>query len=221
VAAVGTYYALHSEHHVMPAEPADAGAEPLPGGVAADASDQTPPMQLPSEQDGLPVSEPGTPKPLYTPADQNYTPIEAPSDQSGPVTLPGTSSEPIAAGSALDVDPQTGTVTPKSRSEAESVLEAERQGFVRNPRRPDLARGEPNLDFVVDNGYADIKTPISPAMRPLSVQALDIASKVQTYDPNVTVIIDLKNLSPAEKVEFQTELGKAGGVTSQVEFVNI
>ena len=34
------------------------------------------------------------------------------------------------------------------------------EGLVANACCPNLADGQPNLDFIVDGGYADIKTPV-------------------------------------------------------------
>ena len=120
----------------------------------------------------------------------------------------------------LEKDPQTGSVNPKSRSEAKSILQAEAEGLVLNPRRPNLDGGEPNLDFVIDGGYADIKTPVSPSFRAIDRQAQDIARSVQVYDANVWVIIDLKNLSPVDKGLFITELQMAGTNMTNVRFIN-
>jgi hypothetical protein len=120
----------------------------------------------------------------------------------------------------LERDPQTGTVNAKSKSEAESILQAEREGLVKNARRPDLSKGEPNLDFVVDGGYADIKTPVDPSFRAISQQAQDVAGHVQVYDADVQVIVDLKNLSPADKQLFVTDLQNSGANMNNVKFLN-
>jgi hypothetical protein len=120
----------------------------------------------------------------------------------------------------LSKDPQTGQVNPKSISEAQTILQAEEEGLVKNPRRPNLSKGEPNLDFAVENGYADIKTPIRPQYRLLEVQAIDIATKTKLYSSDVKVIIDLKNLSPIEKVSFKNLLINEGVNMETIEFIN-
>ncbi len=119
----------------------------------------------------------------------------------------------------LSINPQTGKIDSKSLSEAQTILQAEQKGLVKNARRPDLKNGEPNLDFIIDGGYAEIKTPFDPAKaKPLSEQAKDIAKKI--YDPNVSVIIDLKNLNPAQKAQFKTDLVSAGAKIEKVKFLN-
>lgn len=64
----------------------------------------------------------------------------------------------------LSRDPQNGKINPKSISEAAIITQAEEAGLVNNPRRPDVSRGEPNLDFAVDGPepykYCDVKTPV-------------------------------------------------------------
>ena len=46
-------------------------------------------------------------------------------------------------------DPQTGKPNPKSISEAMSMKQAIENGLYKNAMRPDLKKGEPNLDFKV------------------------------------------------------------------------
>ena len=50
----------------------------------------------------------------------------------------------------LSRDPQIGEVNSKGIQEAEAILQAERAGVVERPTRPDLSRGEPNLDYKVE-----------------------------------------------------------------------
>ena len=127
----------------------------------------------------------------------------------------------------LSLDPQTKTPNPKSREEARSILQAEDQGLIQGyARRPDLSKGEPNLDFVLDDangktmGYADIKTPVDPQLNPIVDQASDIAGKIGLYDPDVKVIIELKNLSLADKAIFKAELVKNGADIIKIIFLN-
>jgi hypothetical protein len=127
----------------------------------------------------------------------------------------------------LAKDPQTGKPNPKSRSEAESILQAEREGVttvtgeqVKNARRPDLSKGEPNLDFVVDGGYVDVKTPVNPDYRPLSTQASEIAAKANNYPPDVTTVVDLRNLSGTQKADFMQALDAAGADNSKIRILN-
>jgi len=132
----------------------------------------------------------------------------------------GISAEMQQRQAQLAKDPQTGTVNAKSQSEAQSILQAESEGLVKNARRPNLANGEPNLDFVIDGGYADIKTPINPSLRSIGQQAQDIAGHIQAYSADVKVIIDLKNLSPADRSLFITDLQNSGANMTNVIFLN-
>jgi hypothetical protein len=104
-------------------------------------------------------------------------------------------------------------------SEADSILQAETEGkVVGEARRTDPALGEPDLDFrMVDPasnkplGYVDIKTPVTASTSPIPEQAFNIAKKIKRYDPDVEVIVDLKNLGP-DKANFVAELAKNGVV---------
>lgn len=149
----------------------------------------------------------------------------APSKSTPPPTKPKTSPEPAAAPpktrlEELSIDPQTGEINLKSQSEARTILQAEQEGLVKNARRPDLRMREPNLDFKIDGGYADIKTPINPNRRTLLEQAKDMAKKINAYDSDVTVIIDLKNLDAVQKAQFKTELVNAGAKMGKIKFLN-
>jgi hypothetical protein len=120
----------------------------------------------------------------------------------------------------LAQDPQTKRTLPKSIEEAEAVLEAEKKGFTKGARRPDLSKGEPNLDFVVDDGHVEIKTPRPIPQRSLEIQALDIAEKAKLYDARVKVIVNLKHLNAAQKAQFKTDLLAHKVDMKRLEFVN-
>jgi hypothetical protein len=120
---------------------------------------------------------------------------------------------------ALSIDPQTKRVLPKSAEEAGAILEAEEKGIVQNARRPDLDKGEPNLDFKVDGGYAEMKTPRPHPTNPLSEQAKGIANKSKLYDDDVKVIVNLQRLDTAQKAQFKADLAKEGADMSKISFV--
>jgi hypothetical protein len=120
----------------------------------------------------------------------------------------------------LSTDPQTKKINPKSSSEAESILQAEKEGIVSGARRPNLERGEPNIDFKTNEGWADVKTPVDPSKNPVDVQARDIADKVGSYDKEVTVIVDLKNLNAAQKADFLSHLSQSGADMGKVKILN-
>jgi len=123
-------------------------------------------------------------------------------------------------------DPQTGKSNPKSVSEADSMKKALEDGHYVDARRPDLSQGEPNLDFKVTRndgteGWLDVKTPIDPNIRGISDQAADISRKIDLYDDNIDVLVDLKNIPKGMHDQFKSELNnlvdpsKIGNVTFQ------
>ncbi len=123
-------------------------------------------------------------------------------------------------------DPQTNKPNPKSIGEADAILDAEKAGKIDpgSARRPDLALGEPNLDFHATRngkpGYVDVKTPDPNYPRPLLDQAQDIATKSTLYDKDVTVLVDMKHVPSAQKQAFKNDLGTSGADLSKIEFVN-
>jgi len=113
--------------------------------------------------------------------------------------------------------------------EAKSILQAEKLGYVKNVRRPVLTAGEANLDFVQDlaNGskkYLDVKTPVSPNLRPIQTQVEDVLSKGAKYPSDVDVIVDLKFLNKEEgntfKNSFNLFASSKGYDTKKYIFIN-
>jgi len=101
-------------------------------------------------------------------------------------------------------DPQTGKPNPKSISEAMSMKPAIDNGLYKNAMRPDLKKGEPNLDFkVIQNddsfGWLDIKTPIAPIFNSVSYQARAIAEKTNLYNGNTEVLRNVHEITSATK----------------------
>jgi hypothetical protein len=128
-----------------------------------------------------------------------------------------------------ELSQEKGKSTAKNRSEADTVLQAEDEGLLKGkPRRPDLKAGEPDHDFALEGengkvvGYAEIKTPVSPRLNPIANQASDIAGKIQLYPPdgNLQIIVDLKNLDPADKLTFLDALKANGLDVSKVTILN-
>lgn len=114
-----------------------------------------------------------------------------------------------------------GKITSKGESEADTILQAKRESSLQGvPRRPDLRAGEPDHDFVLENsggkivGYAEIKTPVNPSLRPITVQADDVAKSILRYPKaeNLQIIVDLKNLDATSQAQFLDAL-EAGGVS--------
>ena len=114
-----------------------------------------------------------------------------------------------------------GKITSKGESEADTILQTEREGSLQGvPRRPDLKASEPDHDFILEDnggkivGYAEIKTPVNPSLRPITVQANDVARSILRYPKteNLQVIVDLKNLDATSQAQFLDAL-EAGGVS--------
>lgn len=83
-----------------------------------------------------------------------------------------------------------------------------------------MRAGKPDHDFVLENsggkivGYAEIKTPVNPSLRPITVQADDVAKSILRYPKaeNLQIIVDLKNLDATSQAQFLDAL-EAGGVS--------
>ena len=107
----------------------------------------------------------------------------------------------------LSIDPQTGEKNPKSISEADSILQAENEGLVVCARRPDLSKGEPNLDFVIDGPepykFSDVKTSVNRGNLESQAQSIGKKSFLQKGGKDdVLHIVDLKNVPQVDKAEF-------------------
>jgi hypothetical protein len=125
---------------------------------------------------------------------------------------------------------EKGKVTPKGRSEADTVLQAIGEGKVRapgEPRRINLDAREPDHDFAMEKdgkvtGYVEIKTPVAPRLRPVATQAAEIASKISELRPdtNLQILVDLKNLETADKGVFLQALIDNGLDLTTVTILN-
>jgi hypothetical protein len=86
-----------------------------------------------------------------------------------------------------------------------SILRAEQEEAVKNPRRPDLSKGEPYK-------WADVKQPIEPDSRPnssLERQASGVGKSIlkqKAGAKDVLHVVDLKNIPPESKVLFDQPL---------------
>jgi len=125
----------------------------------------------------------------------------------------------------LSTDPQTGKKNPKSIDEAETILQAEKERYVENAKRPDLKKREPNLDFKIDGPppykWADVKTPINRG--DLTVMATGIGEKIilqKAGASDVLHIVELKNIPRAEKSAFKANVIKATGSSNGIVFIN-
>lgn len=174
-----------------------------------------------------PVWEPETPKPGVSTPQQTVqfeqptpgtTQIHAAEATPQPATPTLTYDEKVRV---LEIDPNTGTVSDKSKKEAETILQAEQEGLVENPKRPDPLN-DPDFDFRVDGGFAEIKRPVSSSLRDLEDQASDIAGHILGYGlrENLKIIIDLRELTLREKDEFLDLLSKLLTDYSGIDFLN-
>ena len=125
----------------------------------------------------------------------------------------------------LSKDPQTGTENAKSIGEAEAIIQAENEGLVNKAKRPDLKKGDPNLDFKIEGPppykWADVKTPVNRGN--LASQAEGIGNKTvlqKAGASDVLHVIDLKNIPAAEKPTFKADVIKAAGSPDGIVFIN-
>jgi hypothetical protein len=131
---------------------------------------------------------------------------------------------------SLARDPQTGEMNPKSISEAESIMQAEDKKIVIDAERPNLTKGEPNLDFKIKGPepyrYCDVKTPIEPGRFPktsITDQAGKIARNIKTQkagSSDVLHIVDLKNVPSADRAVFKAEVLNRLDSEQGVQFIN-
>jgi hypothetical protein len=128
----------------------------------------------------------------------------------------------------LSKDPQTGKENEKSINEKDGILQAEREGFVKNAKRPNLEKGDPNLDFKVDGPppfkFADVKTPVNRGNLTAQAEGIGEKSFLQKGGTNdVLHVIDLKNIPTAEKAAFEANVikaAKATGSSDGIVFIN-
>lgn len=120
----------------------------------------------------------------------------------------------------LRKDPQSKKPNVKSEREAEAILQAEQEyPEIKNARRPDLSKGEPNIDFKTDDGWIDVKSAEPRPQRTLAQQAQDIADKSKLYDPDVKLLVDINNVPASERAAFIKTLTEAGADMAKIRFV--
>ena len=136
----------------------------------------------------------------------------------------------------LSIDPQTHKDNPKSQGEACSILQAESESMVKNPRRPNLKKGEPNLDFAIERPgnyrYADVKTPRDPSSFPrnpknrppsLAKVARTIGNQIRNQKGGSDNVIHVVNFFhiPSDKIQtFKENLIKGAGNSDGIVFIN-
>ena len=136
----------------------------------------------------------------------------------------------------LSINPQTHKDNPKSQGEACSILQAESESRVKNPRRPNLKKGEPNLDFAIEGPgnyrYADVKTPRDPSSFPrnpknrppsLAKVARTIGNQIRNQKGGSDDVIHVVNLFhiPSDKIQtFKENLIKGAENSDGIVFIN-
>ena len=111
----------------------------------------------------------------------------------------------------LATDPVTGEITPKSKDEAVSALQARSEGRASdNIRRPDADLGENiHLDFIDDGVYVEVKRAHDPLLHdPLNLQVSNVADDI-IHTPDTRFIIDLGHLNTTgDKFSYLYQLAK-------------
>ena len=136
----------------------------------------------------------------------------------------------------LSINPQTYKENPQSQGEACSILQAKSESLVKNPRRPNMRKSEPNLDFLIEGPenyrYADIKTPRDPSSfprnpknRPPSLEkvARTIGKQIRNQkggSDNVIHVVNLFHIS-SDKIEtFKENLIQGATNSDGIVFIN-
>ena len=136
----------------------------------------------------------------------------------------------------LSKNPSTNQVDKKSRTEAITILQAEKEGLVINPRRPNLKNADPDLDFIIDGPepykYVDVKNPIDPRKYPSSKKKPESFNKMATRmgakirkqkggSNDVLHIVDLEKLPSEIKAKFIEKVIEGAVRPNGIEFINI
>lgn len=137
----------------------------------------------------------------------------------------------------LSTNPETDRIDQKSINEAKTIFQAEKENLVINARRPNLNKGEPNLDFVVDGPEpfrnVDVKNPIDPKefppakKKPESIGKLGkrmgnkiIEQKEKNGYENVLHIVDLKKMPAELKEKLKNVIIETAGSSEGITFIN-
>jgi hypothetical protein len=124
----------------------------------------------------------------------------------------------------LSTNPETDFIDRKSINEVKTILQSEQENLITNGRRPNLNKGEPNLDFVVDGSgsykYVDVKKQIDPRKFPpakekpesFNKMAKRIGEKITKQkggSDKVLHIVDLEQIPSEVKENIKKKLSKA------------
>lgn len=115
-------------------------------------------------------------------------------------------------------------------------MQAEKEGLVINPRRPNLKNADPDLDFIIDGPepykYVDVKNPIDPRKYPSSKKKPESFNKMATRmgakirkqkggSNDVLHIVDLEKLPSEIKAKFLEKVIGGAVRPNGIEFINI
>lgn len=135
----------------------------------------------------------------------------------------------------LSTNPETDFIDRKSINEAKTILQSEQENLVINARRPNLNKGEPNLDFVVDGpgsyNYVDVKNPIDPRKfapakkKPESFNKMakrigEKITKQKGGSDKVLHIVDLEQIPSEVKESITKKVIEGAGSPKDIKFIN-
>lgn len=114
----------------------------------------------------------------------------------------------------------------KAEREAETILQAENEGIVQNPTRPD--KHDPDLDFKIDGPepykWADTKRPVDPSTRSLDKQSTETAANIKDQkagSADVLHIVDLQEIPQELRISFKESVISKIGNTDGIIFINL
>ena len=135
----------------------------------------------------------------------------------------------------LSTNPETDYIDRKSINEAKTILQSEQENLITNARRPNLNKGEPNLDFVINEPglykYVDVKNPIDPRKFPpakekpesFNKMAKRIGEKIRKQkggSDEVLHIVDLDQIPSEVKENITKKIIEGAGSPKHIKFIN-
>lgn len=135
----------------------------------------------------------------------------------------------------LSINPETDFIDRKSINEAKTILQSDQENLITKARRPNLNKGEPNLDFVVDGPgsykYVDVKNPIDPRKFPpakekpesFNKMAKRIGEKITKQkggSDKVLHIVDLEQIPSEIKENITKKIIEGAGSPKDIKFIN-
>jgi hypothetical protein len=111
-------------------------------------------------------------------------------------------------------------ITPKSKEEAGSIIQAEKEGLVSGAVRPNLQAGDPNYDYKTEGPrrFADIKVPRNATVED-AVRLGEKSALQRGNDDDVTLVVNLMRLRPENRAAYAEAYQEAAGGNGVV-FIN-